>query len=92
MQTNDVPAYFEMKMSVPEFEVMLKRQFDTLYREGQTVPPAFSGTAKVVRALKPMCNRRVHSFFPEQYDLRPLNSSRPRRLHRSWCADRKYFP
>jgi allantoinase len=30
--------YFEMKVSVPEFEAMLKRQFDTLYREGETVP------------------------------------------------------
>jgi hypothetical protein len=38
VQTNDVPAYFEMKASVPEFEAMLKRQFDTLYREGETVP------------------------------------------------------
>ena len=38
VQTNDVPAYFEMKVSVPEFEAMLKRQFDTLYREGETVP------------------------------------------------------
>jgi allantoinase len=27
-----------MKASVPEFEAMLKRQFDTLYREGETVP------------------------------------------------------
>jgi allantoinase len=26
-----------MKVSVPEFEAMLKRQFDTLYREGETV-------------------------------------------------------
>jgi peptidoglycan/xylan/chitin deacetylase (PgdA/CDA1 family) len=34
VQTNDVPAYFEMKVSVPEFEMMLRRQFDTLYREG----------------------------------------------------------
>ena len=25
VQTNDVPAYFEMKVSVPEFEAMLKR-------------------------------------------------------------------
>jgi hypothetical protein len=38
VQTNDVPAYFEMKASVPEFEAMLKRQFDTLYREGEIVP------------------------------------------------------
>jgi allantoinase len=38
VQTNDVPAYFEMKVSVPEFEAMLQRQFDTLYREGETVP------------------------------------------------------
>ncbi len=34
VQTNDVPAYFDMKVSVPEFEAMLRRQFDTLYREG----------------------------------------------------------
>ena len=37
VQTNDVPAYFEMKASVPEFEAMLRRQFDTLYREGETI-------------------------------------------------------
>jgi len=35
VQTNDVPAYFDMKVSVPEFEMMLCRQFDTLYREGE---------------------------------------------------------
>jgi allantoinase len=35
VQTNDVPAYFDMKVSVPEFEMMLRRQFDTLYREGE---------------------------------------------------------
>jgi allantoinase len=35
VQTNDVPAYFDMKVSVPEFEAMLRRQFDTLYREGE---------------------------------------------------------
>jgi allantoinase len=34
VQTNDVPAYFDMKCSVPEFERMLKAQFDVLYREG----------------------------------------------------------
>jgi peptidoglycan/xylan/chitin deacetylase (PgdA/CDA1 family) len=34
VQTNDVPAYFDMKASVPEFEATLCRQFDTLYREG----------------------------------------------------------
>src|ERR1051325_7862835 len=38
VQTNDVPAYFEMKVSVPEFEAMLQSQFDTLYREGETIP------------------------------------------------------
>ncbi|OWT72919.1 MULTISPECIES: polysaccharide deacetylase family protein [unclassified Achromobacter] len=36
VQTNDVPAYFDMKMSVPEFEATIKRTFDTLYREGET--------------------------------------------------------
>jgi allantoinase len=35
VQTNDVPAYFDMKVSVPEFEMMLRRQFDTLYRESE---------------------------------------------------------
>lgn len=34
LQANDVPAYFDMKCSVPEFERILKAQFDTLYREG----------------------------------------------------------
>ena len=34
VQTNDVPAYFDMKSTVPEFEATLCRQFDTLYREG----------------------------------------------------------
>ena len=38
VQTNDVPAYFEMKVSVPEFAAMLRRQLDTLSREGETVP------------------------------------------------------
>jgi peptidoglycan/xylan/chitin deacetylase (PgdA/CDA1 family) len=33
VQTNDVPAYFDMKASVPEFERTLKAQFDTLYEE-----------------------------------------------------------
>jgi allantoinase len=37
VQTNDVPAYFDMKNSVPEFEATLRRQFDTLYREGGRV-------------------------------------------------------
>ncbi len=36
VQTNDVPAYFDMKCSVPEFERMMKDQFDTLYRESET--------------------------------------------------------
>ncbi len=35
VQTNDVPAYFDMKVSVPEFEAMLKRQFDVLYRDSE---------------------------------------------------------
>lgn len=36
VETNDVPAYFDMKMSVPEFEAMIRRQFDVLYREAET--------------------------------------------------------
>lgn len=35
LQANDVPAYFDMKCSVPEFERTLKEQFDVLYREGK---------------------------------------------------------
>ena len=35
LQANDVPAYFDMKCSVPEFERTLKEQFDVLYREGE---------------------------------------------------------
>ncbi len=35
LQANDVPAYFDMKASVPEFERTLKEQFDVLYREGE---------------------------------------------------------
>jgi allantoinase len=27
----------KLKVSVPEFEAMLKRQFDTLYREGEAI-------------------------------------------------------
>ena len=59
VQTNDVPAYFEMKVSVPEFEAMLRRQFDTLYREGETIPrvmaiavhPFVTGQAHRIGAL-----------------------------------------
>lgn len=36
LQANDVPAYFDMKCSVPEFERTLRDQFDVLYREGAT--------------------------------------------------------
>jgi allantoinase len=36
LQANDVPAYFDMKCSVPEFERIIRDQFDTLYREGET--------------------------------------------------------
>jgi peptidoglycan/xylan/chitin deacetylase (PgdA/CDA1 family) len=35
VQTNDVPAYFDFKVSVPEFEQMLRRQFDILYRDSE---------------------------------------------------------
>jgi allantoinase len=34
VQTNDVPMYFDMKASVEDFEKILCRQFDVLYREG----------------------------------------------------------
>ena len=74
VQTNDVPAYFEMKVSVPEFEAMLRRQFDTLYREGETIPR--------VMAIA------VHPFVTGQPDsdsgeLNAPGSSRKRREFRS---------
>src|SRR5689334_4925112 len=54
----DVPAYFEMKASVPEFEAMLKRQFDTLYREGETVP-RFMAIGSPVRHRPAPSHRRA---------------------------------
>jgi hypothetical protein len=48
-QTNDVPAYFEMKASVPEFEAMLRRQLDTLYRRGRNCPPCDGDRGSPVR-------------------------------------------
>ena len=54
VQTNDVPAYFDMKLSVPEFEAMLCRQFDTLYREG-------AATGKVMAiAVHPFVTGQPH--------------------------------
>jgi len=54
VQTNDVPAYFDMKVSVPEFEAMLCRQFDTLYREG-------AATGKVMAiAVHPFVTGQPH--------------------------------
>jgi len=54
VQTNDVPAYFDMKNSVPEFEATLCRQFDTLYREG-------AATGKVMAiAVHPFVTGQPH--------------------------------
>lgn len=49
VQTSEVPAYFEMKVSVAEFEAMLRRQFNTLYREGETIPPRHDHRGAPVR-------------------------------------------
>ncbi len=54
VQTNDVPAYFDMKVSVPEFERMLKEQFDVLYREG-----AQSGRVMAI-AVHPFVSGQPH--------------------------------
>ena len=68
VQTNDVPAYFDMKVSVPEFEQMLRRQFDVLYRESEhsgrvmavAVHPFLTGTPHRIvaleRALEHICS------------------------------------
>ena len=57
VQCNDVPAYFDMKVSVPEFEQMLRRQFDVLYRESEAsgrvmVHPFVTGQPHRVVALE----------------------------------------
>jgi peptidoglycan/xylan/chitin deacetylase (PgdA/CDA1 family) len=59
LQVNDVPAYYDFKQSVPEFEAMMCRQFDTLYREGAesgrvmaiAVHPFVTGQAHRIQAL-----------------------------------------
>lgn len=57
VQTNDVPAYFDMKVSVPEFEMMLRRQFDVLYREGES-------TGKVMAiAVHPFVTGQPHRII-----------------------------
>jgi allantoinase len=60
VQCNDVPAYFDFKVSVPEFEQMLRRQFDVLYRDSEhsgrvmaiAVHPFVSGQPHRVVALE----------------------------------------
>ena len=54
VQINDVPAYFDMKQSVPDFEQMICRQFDTLYREG-----AESGRVMAI-AVHPFVTGQAH--------------------------------
>jgi peptidoglycan/xylan/chitin deacetylase (PgdA/CDA1 family) len=64
VQINDVPAYFDFKQSVPEFEQMIRRQFDTLYREGGesgrvmaiAVHPFVTGQAHRIQALDKALN------------------------------------
>jgi hypothetical protein len=58
VQTNDVPAYFEMKVSVPEFEAMLRRQFDTLYREGEAIPCVYGDRGSPLRDWPAPSDRR----------------------------------
>jgi allantoinase len=53
VQTNDVPAYFEMKVSVPEFEAMLRRQFDT--------PRGRNDPARHGDRSAPLCHRSAAS-------------------------------
>ena len=36
LELNDKPAFDKMHMTPPEFAAMIKRQFDTLWREGET--------------------------------------------------------
>lgn len=54
VQTNDVPAYFDFKASVPEFERMLRRQFDVLYRDS-----AQSGRVMAI-AVHPFVSGQPH--------------------------------
>jgi allantoinase len=54
VQTNDVPAYFDLKQSVPEFEQMLRRQFDVLHRDS-----AASGRVMAI-AVHPFVTGQPH--------------------------------
>ena len=54
LQCNDVPAYFDFKNSVPEFEATLKRQFDVLYRDS-----AESGRVMAI-AVHPFVSGQPH--------------------------------
>ena len=54
LQCNDVPAYFDFKNSVSEFEATLKRQFDVLYRDS-----AESGRVMAI-AVHPFVSGQPH--------------------------------
>jgi allantoinase len=68
VQTNDVPAYYDWRMSVPEFERAIKDQFDVLYAEGEhsgrvmviSIHPFVTGQPHRIgaldRALKHICS------------------------------------
>ena len=86
VQTNDVPAYFEMKASVPEFEAMLKRQFDTLYREGKTVPRVMA------IAVHPFVTGQPHRIGALDAALSRLHLLASGRLARHRLGDRAALP
>ena len=85
VQTNDVPAYFDMKVSVPEFEQMLRRQFDVLYRESEA-----SGRVMAI-AVHPFVTGQPHRIVRARARARahllPLG-----RLARDRPGDREALP
>ena len=85
VQTNDVPAYFEMKVSVPKFEAMLRRQFDTLYREGETIPPGHGDRNS------PVCHRPAASDRGSRRRAR-IHLLASRRVARHRMGDRAALP
>ena len=58
VHTNDVPAYFEMKVSVPEFEVMLRRHPHRDDPRVMAIPvqPFVSGQSHRIGALDCICS------------------------------------
>ena len=74
-----------MKVSVPEFEAMLRRQFDTLYREGETIPRVMA------IAVHPFVTGQPHRVGALDAALEYI-CSHARRVARHRLGDRAALP